>query len=74
MLKFSCGTDCERLDESDLVILDYGCGAGNYSFFTYIEKNLEGIHFEKVYSPYYQQKGGVTFDSLERGKFMSFEK
>ena len=42
--------------------------------FTYIEKNLEGIHFEKVYSPYYQQKGGVTFDSLERGKFMSFEK
>ncbi len=42
--------------------------------FTYIEKNLEGIHFEKVYSPYYQQKGGVTFDSLERGKFLIFEK
>ena len=42
--------------------------------FTYIEKDLEGIHFEKVYSPYYQQKGGVTFDSLERGKFLIFEK
>jgi ubiquinone/menaquinone biosynthesis C-methylase UbiE len=42
--------------------------------FTYIEKNLEGIHFEKVYSPYYQQKGGVTFDSLERGKFLIFAK
>ena len=42
--------------------------------FTYVEKNLEGIHFEKVYSPYYQQKGGVTFDSLERGKFLIFEK
>jgi len=25
-----------------------------------------------VYSPYYQQKGGVTFDSLERGKFLIF--
>jgi ubiquinone/menaquinone biosynthesis C-methylase UbiE len=42
--------------------------------FTYIEKNLEGIHLEKVYSPYYQQKGGVTFESLERGKFLIFEK
>ena len=38
------------------------------------KKNLEGIHFEKVYSPYYQQKGGVTFDSLERGRFILFEK
>ena len=47
-------------------IEDYG--------FTYIEKDLQGIHFEKVYSPYYQQKGGVTFDSLERGKFLIFEK
>jgi len=46
---------------------------GDYGF-TYIEKNLEGIHFEKVYSPYYQQKGGVTFESLERGKFLLFEK
>ena len=42
--------------------------------FKYIEKNLQGIHFEKVYSPYYQQKGGVTFDSLERGKIIVFEK
>lgn len=42
--------------------------------FKYIEKDLQGIHFEKVYSPYYQQKGGVTFDSLERGKIIVFEK
>ena len=42
--------------------------------FTYVEKDLQGIHFEKVYSPYYQQKGGVTFESLERGKFLIFEK
>ena len=42
--------------------------------FKYIEKDLDGIHFEKVYSPYYQQKGGVTFDSLERGKVLVFEK
>ena len=42
--------------------------------FKYIEKDLNGIHFEKVYSPYYQQKGGVTFDSLERGKILVFEK
>ena len=41
--------------------------------FTYVEKDLEGIHFEKVYSPYYQQKGGVTFDSLERGKLLVFQ-
>ena len=47
-------------------IEDYG--------FTYVEKDLQGIHFEKAYSPYYQQKGGVTFDSLERGKFLIFEK
>ncbi|MBR3033470.1 MAG: hypothetical protein IKH92_10685 [Clostridiales bacterium] len=40
----------------------------------YIEKDLQGIHFEKVYSPYYQQKGGVTFDGLERGKLLVFEK
>ena len=42
--------------------------------FKYVEKDLQGIHFEKVYSSYYQQKGGVTFDSLERGKFLIFEK
>ena len=42
--------------------------------FKYIEKDFEGIHFEKVYSPYYQQKGGITFDSLERGKIVVFEK
>lgn len=42
--------------------------------FTYVENNLQGIHFEKVYSPYYQQKGGVTFDRLERGKFLVFIK
>jgi ubiquinone/menaquinone biosynthesis C-methylase UbiE len=42
--------------------------------YKYIEKDLQGIHFEKVYSPYYQQKGGVTFDSLERGKILVFEK
>ena len=40
----------------------------------YIKKDLQGIHFEKVYSPYYQQKGGVTFDGLERGKLLVFEK
>jgi len=38
------------------------------------EKDLQEIHFEKVYSPYYQQKGGVSFDSLERGKLLLFEK
>lgn len=42
--------------------------------FKYIEKDFEGIHFEKVYSPYYQQKSGITFDSLERGKILVFEK
>lgn len=42
--------------------------------FRYVEKDLEGIHFEKVYSPYYMQKGGVSFDGLERGKFLIFEK
>ena len=42
--------------------------------FAYLENDLQGIHFEKVYSPYYQQKGGVTFDSLERGKFLMFVK
>ena len=42
--------------------------------FTYVEKDLQGIHFEKVYSPYYQQKGGVAFDSLERGRLLVFEK
>ena len=42
--------------------------------FTHIEKDLQGIHFEKVYSPYYQQKGGVTFESLERGKLLVFVK
>ena len=47
-------------------ISDYG--------FTYVEKDLQGIHFEKVYSPYYQQKGGVTFESLERGKMLIFVK
>lgn len=42
--------------------------------FRYVEKDLEGIHFEKVYSPYYMQKGGVSFDGLERGKFLIFAK
>lgn len=51
-------------------LIDEICGYG----FKYIEKELQGIHFEKVYSPYYQQKGGVTFDSLERGKLLVFEK
>jgi ubiquinone/menaquinone biosynthesis C-methylase UbiE len=46
---------------------------GEYGF-KYIDKDLEGVHFEKVYSPYYQQKGGVTFDSLEHGKFLIFER
>ena len=46
------------------------CGYG----FKYTGKDLEGIHFEKVYSPYYQQKGGVTFESLGRGKLLVFEK
>ena len=41
--------------------------------FTYIDKDLQGIHFEKVYSPYYQQKGGITFDGLERGKLLLFK-
>lgn len=45
-------------------IEDYG--------FTYVEKDLQGIHFEKVYSHYYQQKGGVSFDDLERGKILIF--
>ena len=51
-------------------LTDEICGYG----FKYIEKDLQGIHFEKVYSPYYQQKGGVTFDSLERGKLLVFVK
>jgi len=42
--------------------------------FEYIEKNLEGIHFEKAYSPYYQQKGGITLKDLERGKMLVFKK
>ena len=42
--------------------------------FEYIEKNLEGIHFEKAYSPYYQQKGGISLDDLERGKVLVFIK
>ena len=41
--------------------------------FSYTGKDIEGIHFEKVYSPYYQQKGGITFDGLERGKMLIFE-
>ena len=41
--------------------------------FKYIDKDLQGIHFEKVYSPYYQQKGGITFDGLERGKLLLFK-
>ena len=51
-------------------LIDEICECG----FKYIEKDLQGIHFEKVYSPYYQQKGGVTFESLERGRFILFEK
>ena len=51
-------------------LIDEICSYG----FKYIDKELQGIHFEKVYSPYYQQKGGVTFDSLERGKLLVFEK
>ena len=42
--------------------------------FKYIDKDLQGIHFEKVYSPYYQNKGGITFGGLERGKLLVFEK
>ena len=42
--------------------------------FKYIEKDLQGIHFEKVYSPYYRNKGGITFGGLERGKLLVFEK
>ena len=61
--KKKCKYTYKRLIEE---ISEYG--------FKYIEKDLQGIHFEKVYSPYYQQKGGVTFDSLERGKFLLFEK
>lgn len=40
--------------------------------FEYAEKSLRGIHFEKAYSPYYQQKGGIGFDDLERGKMLVF--
>ena len=36
-------------------LIDEICSYG----FTYTGKDQEGIHFEKVYSPYYQQKGGV---------------
>ena len=50
-------------------LIDEICSYG----FTYTGKDQEGIHFEKVYSPYYQQKGGVTFDGLERGKMLIFE-
>ena len=42
--------------------------------FAYIDNELQGIHFEKVYSPYYQQKGGITFESLEKGKLLVFNK
>ena len=50
-------------------LIDEICSYG----FTYTGKDQEGIHFEKVYSPYYQQKGGITFDGLERGKMLIFE-
>ncbi len=51
-------------------LIDEICEQG----FEYIEKNLEGIHFEKAYSPYYQQKGGISLDDLERGKVLVFKK
>ena len=47
-------------------ICDYG--------FNYVENDLQGIHFEKAYSPYYQQKGGVNLEELERGKILVFTK
>ncbi len=61
--KKKCKYTYKRLIEE---ISEYG--------FQYVDKDLLGIHFEKVYSPYYQQKGGVTFDSLERGRLLVFEK
>lgn len=33
-----------------------------------------GIHFEKYHSSHYIEKGGLTFDSLERGKILTFIK
>ena len=38
------------------------------------EKTKGASIFSSILQPYYQQKGGVTFDSLERGKLMVFEK
>ena len=51
-------------------LTDEICAAG----VEHIEKNLEDIHFEKAYSPYYQQKGGITLDDPERGKVLVFKK
>jgi ubiquinone/menaquinone biosynthesis C-methylase UbiE len=38
------------------------------------EKNKYGIHFEKVHSPYYINKGGVSFNDLEKGLILNFVK
>lgn len=42
--------------------------------FALLDRDLQGIHFEKAYSPYYQKKGGVSLDSLERGRILLFVK
>ena len=46
------------------------CGYG----FEHMDIEARGIHFEKVYSPYYQQKRGVSLDELERGRLLVFRK
>ena len=51
-------------------LIDEICGFG----FEYVENDLEGIHFEKAYSSYYKQKGGIDFDDMERGKMLIFKK
>jgi SAM-dependent methyltransferase len=43
--------------------------------FTYRDMMQDkGIHFEKVDSPYYLEKGNITFEDLERGTIINFIK
>lgn len=45
-----------------------------YGFKELNEVEDRGIHFEKYHSPHYIKKGGVTFESLERGTILNFVK
>ncbi len=51
-------------------LTDEICGYG----FEHMNIEAWGVHFEKAYSPYYQQKGGLSLDELERGRLLVFRK